>query len=262
MTKAEKRRQRKLRRQERRQAKQNQGEIQVLDDQKAKYEEYKLEWFRPTERQLDIVYGMSSSPCTLVQGGSGCGKSTTAIWQALKMLKAGHYSKIVFIKTPSEDGDDQIGFLTGDSNQKLTVHLDAMRSIFHTFMSQNKLAMEEKRGRIEFTIPNFIAGKTFYNALIIVDEAQKISLSTLKLILERFDDSSNIVLLGDKGQTYSAKKREDGFTRLVRLVTDVDENGRYSVENMIHYVELTSKDNQRGKFSKRIGEIFEELEGQ
>jgi hypothetical protein len=44
------------------------------------------------------------------------------------------------------------------------------------------------------------------------------------------------------------------------MVTAVDEEGRYSKEEMMGYVEMTSKDNMRGKLSKRIGELYEEKE--
>ncbi len=234
------------------------GNRELMEDQQTRREDYDLSWFKPTEKQKEIIYSMCVNDLTMVQSGSGCGKSTTAIWQALKMLKDGEFKKILLIKTASEDSPDMVGYLSGDLNSKLEAHMVAMRSIFHTFMSKAKLEMEEKRDRIEFGIPNYIAGRTFYDTIVIIDESQKLDQGTLKLIIERLADSSICVLLGDKGQRYSCKKREDGFTKFVELTTTVDEQGRYSKEDLMGYVEMTSADNMRGRLSRRIGELFEE----
>jgi phosphate starvation-inducible protein PhoH len=237
----------------------NQGNQQIKDEIAANREQYDTSWFKPTEAQKEIIYSMCTNPLTLCQGVSGCGKSTTAIAQALKELKSGRYRQIIFIKTASETSDDQIGFLPNSAADKISVHMEAMRSIFWQFMSKAKLELEEKRGTIQFTIPNFIAGKSLENSLVIIDECQMISPNIVKLLLERCGEGSTYVVLGDKAQTYSAKKRPDGFTDFVRKVTEVGSDGvRYSKEPLIGYVELTAKDNMRSELSRRVVEIYEE----
>jgi len=233
------------------------GNRDIMEERQASREDYKLDWFKPTERQKDIIYSILTNQLTAVQGSSGCGKSTTAIWQGLKFLKEGRYKRILFIKTPSEDGSDQIGFLQGSAESKLEKHMKAMRSIFHTFMSPKKLEMEEKHKRITFDIPNFVAGETFYDTFVIIDEHQKISPDTTKLLLERVHESSAVVMLGDKAQRYAAKKRLDGFTDFVDMITEVDEEGRYSVEDLMGYVELPASENMRGELSRRIVTLYE-----
>lgn len=137
--------------------------------------------------------------------------------------------------------------------------MQAMRSIFWQFMSKAKLELEEKRGRIRFDIPNFIAGETLSDSLVILDESQSFSPTTMKLLLERCGEGSTYAVLGDKSQTYSAKKRLDGFTDFVNKVTAVDDEGEvYSVEPLIGFVKLTAKDNVRSELSRRIVEIYEE----
>lgn len=225
----------------------------------ANREQYDTSWFKPTEAQKEIIYSMCTNVLTVVQGSSGTGKSTTAIAQALKELKSGRYRQIIFIKTPNEVGDDQIGFLPNSAQDKISVHMQAMRSIFWQFMSKAKLELEEKRGRIRFDIPNFIAGETLSDSLVILDESQSFSPTTMKLLLERCGEGSTYAVLGDKSQTYSAKKRLDGFTDFVNKVTAVDDEGEvYSVEPLIGFVKLTAKDNVRSELSRRIVEIYEE----
>ena len=236
------------------------GEQMIAHDRQVNSQDYNLSWFQPTQNQRKILESIKYNDCTVVQASSGVGKSTSAIYQALKMLQTKDYNKIIFIKTPSEDSNDKIGFLTGSSNQKLEAHMEAMRSIFHSFMSANKLEMEERRGNIVFTIPNFIAGLSWgAGTVIIVDEAQKISDNIMKLIMERVCDGAKLIVLGDKYQRYAHDKRNDGMSVLVDMITELDCNGeRHSKEEPIFgYVELTSEDNMRGRLSKRVLELFE-----
>lgn len=249
----------KVKNNDRHQNKVQQGMEQIINDHTVNNQDYNLGWFKPTETQKDIIMSMCCNDLTAVQGSSGTGKSTTVIWQALQDLKRGMYKKILFIKTPSEQGDDQIGYLSGDADQKLEAHFFSMRSIFHTFMTKEKLYMEEKNERISFSIPNFVQGMTFDNTLIIIDEMQSISVDTVKLLLERTGENSRVVCLGDKNQRYSAKKRSDGFSHFIDMITEVNEDGiRESVEDTMGYVEMTAKDNMRSDLSRRIVELYEQ----
>lgn len=238
--------------------KQMEGMRQIADETKTAGERYNVSWFQPTEAQKEAIYSFCTNDLSLLQGASGSGKSTTAIAFALKELAANRYRQIVFIKTPSETSDDQIGFLPNSAEDKISVHMDAMRTIFHEFMSKAKLELEEKRGKIQFTIPNFIAGKTLSDSLVIIDESQMISPQILKLLTERCGEGSKYIVLGDKAQCYSAKKRPDGFSHLVKLLTKVNEDGvRESKYPIVGYVELHAKDNVRSDLSRLIVEVFE-----
>ena len=130
-----------------------------------------------------------------------------------------------------------------------------MRTIFTDFMSKGKLECEEKRGRIQFTIPNFIAGKTFYDTILIIDESQTISPMTMKLLLERVSDSCTVVVLGDKAQRYAKNKRADGLTDLISKITNQD---GVCVEDNMAVIVLGSESNVRGRLSKRIVELYGE----
>lgn len=234
------------------------GNRELVEEQRINKESYNLDWFSPTVKQKEIIYSMCDNDLTLVSASSGCGKSTTVIWQALKDLRAGLYKNILFIKTANESSDDKIGYLPSSAEDKLSVHFEATRGIFQQFMTASKLAMEEKNGRIQMKIPNFIQGATFDNTLIIIDESQSISPPILKLLLERSGNNTKAVVLGDKRQRYSKDKREDGFTDLVNMVTDVDEEGRYSNISTIGYVEMFAEDNMRSDLSKLIVSLYED----
>jgi predicted ribonuclease YlaK len=235
-----------------------QGSELIASERAVNNEDYRLDWFKPTPLQQDIVYSMHEDDLILVKGSSGTGKSTTAIWNGLRELKKGNYKKILFVKNPNESGDDQIGYLSGNQTDKLVAHMEASKGVFLQFMSEAKLEMEIKRGRIEFKIPNFIQGSTHDDTLFILEESQNFSPQTLKLVMERAGKNSKIVVLGDDRQCYSAKKREDGFTFFCKLVTEVDDEGRYSKIDTIGYVELPVSENMRSALSRLVVTLFEE----
>jgi phosphate starvation-inducible PhoH-like protein len=236
----------------------NEGNRQIADETKAAGEKYNTGWFKPTEKQSSLIDSLHNNPLTLCDSSSGTGKSTTVIYHALKELASGHYRQIIFIKTPNESSDDAIGFLPNSADDKISVHMEATRSVFRDFMSKAKLELEEKKERIVLTIPNFIQGRTLTNCFVIIDEAQSISPNILKLLLERCGEGSTYAVLGDKFQCYSFKKRENGLRYLIDRVTEVNEEGvRVSKEPLIGYVEMTAKDNMRSELSRRVVEIFE-----
>lgn len=219
-------------------------------------EKYKLDWFHPTGKQVEYVNSINRYDTILVQGASGVGKSTTAIWKGLSMLGK-QYKHIMFIKTANECGDDAIGYLTGNENEKLVAHFKNMKNVFLDFMSEEKLEIDIKKKNIIFDIPNFIQGGTFSSTFVIIDEAQNMSPLTLKLLLERFDDSCKVIVLGDCKQTYSIKKRKDGFTDLVSRVCNKTQEGvLFCVEPDWDYIELPPSENRRGKRSRRVTELY------
>lgn len=241
-----------------RQDKVNDGTQLIANETKTAAEKFNTGWFKPTDKQLELINSLSTNPLSLCDSSSGTGKSTTVIYHALKELAAGRYRQIIFIKTPNESSDDAIGFLPNSADDKISVHMEATRSVFRDFMSKAKLELEEKREKIVLTIPNFIQGRTLTNCFVIIDEAQSISPNILKLLLERCGEGSTYAVLGDKFQCYSFKKRDNGLKYLIERVTELDDEGvRVSKEPLIGFVEMTAKDNMRSELSRRVVEIFE-----
>ena len=234
------------------------GEVQLANDRYVNKQDYDLSWFHPTNKQNEIIRSILEKDCTLIDAPSGCGKSTTAIYQALKMLKSGDYRKIVFIKTPTQLGIDDVGYL-GTNEAKFEFPLLAMRSIFESFMTKEKLQMEEKNDRIEFMFPNWLGGMTFSNCVVIIDEMQWFTPEMVKLVIERADDSCKVVCMFDSKQRYANRQRPDGAKDLVEKVTEVVDGVIYVKEPLFGYVRLDHNENRRGALSKRVTELYDNL---
>lgn len=237
-----------------RRVKQDKGEGRTTN---SKFSSFELNWFSPVGDQEKIVDSMDNHDLTVVDSPSGTGKSSTVLWKALTDYKNKVFDKVYLIKNPTEAGDDQIGFLPSSAEDKISVHMEAMKSIFYQFVSKEKLENDIKTGNIVLTIPNFLLGTTIDNSVIILEEAQTMSPNTVKLISERAGQGSIVVVVGDSRQRYSVKKREDGLNDLItRITTEVDGVRKSKYENT-GYIKMTSDNNMRSSLSKFITEIYE-----
>lgn len=220
-------------------------------------DDYRLDEFIPVGNQEAIVRSMVWNDLTIVNAPAGTGKTTTALWKALQMLKAGDFRKLIFLKNPTEVGDDQIGFLSGDKTDKLAAHYESTKRIFQQFMTANKLENDIASGKIELNIPNYALGATWDNSIILIDEVQLMSPNTVKLLLERAGLNTRIVIMGDVNQTYAIKRRANGLGDLLDRVVPINEEGeREAIVDFIGYVEMTTADNQRSRLSQFITEVY------
>lgn len=221
--------------------------------------QWKLDWFTPIGKQLDVVEDINTKLFTIIDGSSGVGKTSTAVWAALHGLSTGACEQVVFVKNPTEAGDDQLGFLKGDKDDKLVPHMDTTREIFQKFMSKEHLDYELARGGIKFAIPNFILGATLDNTIVVLDESQNFSEGTTKLLLERMGKNTRYIVMGDSHQRYAIKNRSDGFVDLINRVTQKDDEGeKESASYYVGYTRLTSDENRRSFGSKFITKLYEE----
>ncbi len=220
---------------------------------------WKLDWFIPSGDQDLIIKSIDDNDLTLVEAPSGCGKSTTVLWKALTDYRKGVFSKVYLIKNPTEGGDDMLGFLAGDKTTKLTAHMQSMQSIFHQFMTKEKLENDISSGNIILDIPNYMLGCTIDNAVIIIEEGQTCSPNTIKLVTERAGVNTKVVIVGDPKQAYSVKKRPNGLSDLVKRTTREQDGYKVSrYPSTVGYVRLESNNNMRSDLSRFITEIYEE----
>lgn len=225
----------------------------------SKFSSFELSWFNPVGDQQKIADSMEINDLTIVDSPSGTGKSSTVLWKALSEYKNKNFDKIYLIKNPTEAGDDQIGFLPSSAEDKISVHMESMKSIFYQFISKEKLENDIKAENIILTIPNFLLGRTIDRSIIILEEAQTMSPNTVKLISERAGQGSIVVIVGDSKQRYSVKKRDDGLNDLIgRVTTPTGETGELiSKYESVGYIKMTSDNNMRSSLSKFITEIYE-----
>lgn len=246
-------------RQDKHEARLLRGNKQISQDRMNKFadDHYRLDWFTPKGSQEAIEDSFIERTFTIVDSPSGCGKTSTALWLSLHHLKEGNFERLIFIKNPTEVGDDQVGFLSGDIESKLTAHYETTKFIFKEFMTPNKLENDIANQKIRLTVPTYLLGATFDYSIVILDECQLMSPDTMKLLLERCGVDTKYIILGDSRQRYSVKKRADGFRDFIERTTGLYNGKRVPLYDHIGYVRMTTDENQRSDGSKFITKLYE-----
>ena len=147
---------------------------------------------------------------TLV-GKAGTGKTLLAIAAGLqKVADEKLYSRLLISRPVVPMGND-IGFLPGDVNEKLTPWMqplyDNFDLIFGTQETQNRTGHwrrghEEliEMGLLQIEPLTYIRGRTIPNQFLIIDEAQNLTPHEVKTIVTRAGEGTKVVLTGDPDQ--------------------------------------------------------------
>lgn len=158
-----------------------------------------------------------SIPIVTLTGLAGSGKTFLAIMAGLEMIQAGTYDRIVITRSIQPVGRD-LGYLPGDVKEKMDPWLaPIMDNLRVAFKDTSYFSMMMEKGVIEIAPLSFIRGRTFNDAIVLVDEAQNATIHELKTIITRIGAGSKIVLLGDTDQidTPYINKRSNGLSIVI-----------------------------------------------
>lgn len=151
---------------------------------------------------------------------AGTGKTTVALLAGVYGLQMGRFDRIIYIRnsTPVE----QIGFLPGDLEGKmgesLAVCTEALDHI-QPGLAQQLLKLQSVFGDEKQLVLKPIAylrGKDFAGEpLIIIDEAQNLTVHQLQTVLTRPHDTAKIVVIGSSAQVDPDNVERIGLDKLI-----------------------------------------------
>ncbi|MCV2401542.1 PhoH family protein [Marinomonas sp. C2222] len=146
-----------------------------------------------------------NSDLMVMTGPAGSGKTLLALAYALQVtMEEKRFNKIIVARSTPPIAED-IGFLPGTEEEKMAPWLAAFDDNLeilhgadeHSFSSIDYV---KQKANIQFKSLNFMRGRSFNNALIIVDEAQGLTQFQLKSIVTRVGSNSKIIVLGNLAQ--------------------------------------------------------------
>ena len=159
---------------------------------------------------LNLLLQDSIKLVTLV-GKAGTGKTLLAIAAGLQKVADEKLYNRLLISRPVVPMGNDIGFLPGDINEKLTPWMqplyDNFDLIFGTQETQDKAGHwrrghEEliEMGLLQIEPLTYIRGRTIPNQFLIIDEAQNLTPHEVKTIITRAGEGTKVVLTGDPDQ--------------------------------------------------------------
>ncbi len=165
---------------------------------------------------------------TVLTGPAGSGKTLLALAYGLHaILEQKKYSKLIVARSTPPIAED-IGFLPGTEEEKMAPWLAAFDDnleILHGSdeCSNGSIDYVKERANIQFKSLNFMRGRSFNNAYIIIDESQGLTQFQLKSVITRVGADSKIVVLGNLAQIDN------------KYITPLTSGLTYLVERCKHY---------------------------
>lgn len=157
-------------------------------------------------------------PITSLGGLAGTGKSVLAIAAALEqVLEQRLYSKVMVFKPLFPVGDQDLGFLPGDFDEKMDPWTQATWDALDVFCGDTVQDYILSEQLLEVLPLTHIRGRTFRNAVVIIDEAQNLTISTLVTALTRIGENSKVILTHDINQRDNREVgKENGVMEVIK----------------------------------------------
>lgn len=172
------------------------------------------------DEQKEAKIKILENPITVLRGMAGSGKTLLAAQVALDLLFSREVENII-ITRPTVAKED-IGFLPGDIKEKMDPWLAPIYS--NLYMLYDRAAIDKliAEGKLEILPFPFMRGRTFVDAVVIVDEAQNIVHGAMELVLGRLGVNSKMIITGDSSQIDLKNKKESGFDFLNIIASKVN----------------------------------------
>lgn len=152
-----------------------------------------------SDEQKDAKSNILYHPYNFVIGKAGSGKTLLAVQVALDMFFTRQVNKII-ITRPTVSNEDN-GYLPGSLNEKMEPWLVPIRSNMRKVYNKPVILEKmEKEEQIELVSLAHFRGRTFDNAIVIVDEFQNLTKPQLGMVLGRLGKNSTMILTGDSQQ--------------------------------------------------------------
>ena len=151
---------------------------------------------------------------------------------ALKFIEKKTHNRIIFTRPIQTVGKD-LGYLPGDANEKMAPWLAPIVDNFRNeFGDLSYFEMLVDKGQIDVAPLAYIRGRSFNDAIIIVDEAQNATIHELKTVITRTGKNSKIILIGDTDQIdlQYVDKYSNGLTLVVEKMKQQKVSGHVSFE--------------------------------
>jgi PhoH-like ATPase len=182
-------------------------------------------------------------------GRAGTGKSALALSAGLEaVLEKRLHKKVVIFRPLYAVGGQELGYLPGTENEKMSPWAQAVFDTLGALVSQHVLDEIVERGLIEVLPLTHIRGRSLHDSFVIVDEAQSLERGVLLTVLSRIGQGSRVVLTHDIAQRDNLRVgRHDGVVAVVE-----------SLKGHPLFAHITLTRSERSQIAALVTELLEE----
>ena len=182
-------------------------------------------------------------------GRAGTGKSALALSAGLDaVLEKRLHKKVVIFRPLYAVGGQELGYLPGTENEKMSPWAQAAFDTLGALVSQQVIDEVVERGLIEVLPLTHIRGRSLHDSFVIVDEAQSLERGVLLTVLSRIGQGSRVVLTHDIAQRDNLRVgRHDGVVAVVE-----------SLKGHPLFAHITLTRSERSQIAALVTELLEE----
>lgn len=198
-----------------------------------------------SDNQIELFKSIKNNVITFVSGPAGSGKTKISVVQALDSLIKCKVGKIYFTRPCVEAEGENLGFMPGDLNEKISPYMLPIFSFLSEYLESSQIEKLVKEHMIETLPLAFMRGVNFENSFVLLDEAQNTTPAQMRMFLTRISHNSKIVITGDPMQ--SDIFGENGLN---------DALMRHKGDKDIGFVKFTKEDIMRHPIVARIEDRY------
>lgn len=189
--------------------------------------------FKPkSENQSKYIRSMVENDMVFCVGPPGSGKTACSVGLAIQYLFDEKCDRVIIVRptiTADEEYTGGLGYLPGDLQAKTDPHFRPIYDELLTYMTQSTLDRAIREDRIEIGPLDYMRGRTFHNAFVLLDEAQNCSYKLIKMFTTRLGRNSKMVISGDIDQ-YDRRSESGLDIWYNQIVTELKGVGRIELE--------------------------------
>jgi phosphate starvation-inducible PhoH-like protein len=180
--------------------------------------------FRPKTKNQQIAWQyFQEKPIVILSGSAGTGKSMLSTAFACDQISKGNYDKLIVTRNAIGCGKS-IGFFPGTVQEKLGTWLSHILSYCKEFLGSGTtdIWLKGEHPKIILEPLEVVRGRSYEHSVILVEEAQQLSVDEIKCLTTRIGEGSLMILTGDMKQR---DIKEDGLDKFCQLVEKYEIDG-------------------------------------
>lgn len=204
------------------------------------------------EAQKQLQEGLKFNSLVVAAGSSGVGKTLMATYHAARKLHFGDIKKIILIRAYQPLAGRTTGFLPGTLEEKLIPYYAQMLAYLEDALGKGSVEVALKSKTIEICSLETIRGRSWDDAIVLVDEAQGLFPMEVQALCTRIGENCQLIFMGDNsGVQTDNHKGMSGLDYLARIVQ------KYNIEDCC-FVQFTKEHVERGSLTKSFVFAFED----
>ena len=195
------------------------------------------------EAQKQYIDAIKWKKLTFANGEAGCGKTFISTALAADALINKDISRII-VTRPVLQAEEDLGFLPGDMADKFAPYFRPVYDVLvkrlgHSFL---QYCLRPEIGKVEISPFAYMRGRTFENAVVILDEAQNVTVSQMKMFLTRLGENVTVIVNGDVTQCDLPSSSRSGLADALQ---------RFSSDEMVSMINFAMDDCVRSALCHR-----------